>query len=524
MLLIQACEPLDEVYEELDKTVPSGVVKVLSHELNNTFSSDDEAKNTIPGILNDEFPQLGDGSAVTVSYNLQSSAIEPVAPYTSATDYILGKDDYSFISSRAGQVGYINDIDHIADILAENISDPANGQVVAVTYDYSPVSYDKAGVILLKEDFETADDLSAYQAVNQQGDNEWEIYSSSSGYKAARMSGFADGNVPNEDWLILPAVDLSGFDQAILNVSQVIHFLGDAVIGNEIAIKISTDYDGSNIASATWTNLTFDQWPEGNSYDIVDGEASLAAWGDEEVHLAFYYKSTTDFAPQWRIDEISVAEGEVVKTEKRNNFYEYSGSEWVLSEDVYLLNPADYDAMGAPGQYDNFSSSVSATNYLPQFLNQKYPYAQEEDQIVVIYKYFSSSAGATQYRGNIYTFQNSEWVGFKPSLQFVKEEGVWVPDNTIAYALTADDYIAIADAYESINAAGSASVRTYKNFDVSLWPEAQIHEAVIARMTEVFPVKEGQKYLVTYATYSGSTGEATVKIIGSNGGYILFEE
>jgi len=47
---------------------------------------------------------------------------------------------------------------------------------------------------------------------------------------------------------------------------------------------------------------------------------------------------------------------------------------------------------------DVCSSDLAPEGYLPSFLNFKFPYAQEEDALVVMYKYYS---GGTNVRGNL---------------------------------------------------------------------------------------------------------------------------
>ncbi|WAC00829.1 hypothetical protein N7U66_11155 [Lacinutrix neustonica] len=85
---------------------------------------------------------------------------------------------------------------------------------------------------------------------------------------------------------------------------------------------------------------------------------------------------------------------------------------------------------GEPGQYNNFSSSVSPNNYLPTFLELNFPYGQEGQELVVIYDYYSSNSGP-QRRGNLYTFVDGMWNAYEStietSLQFGFDNGIWVP-------------------------------------------------------------------------------------------------
>jgi len=313
-----------------------------------------------------------------------------------------------------------------------------------------------------------------------------------------------------------------------LKLSQVLNFLATGVIGTDIAVKVSLDYDGVDPTSATWTNLDFDQWPAGSNYDIVESKVSLADYADETITIAFYYKSTLDYAPNWRLVNIVVEEGEAINTDQINVFYEYINSGWKpAGDEVYYLSSADYDAMGTgsgqPGQYNNFSSSIPADNYIPTLLGLKYPFAQEEDEIIVIYKYYSSTCSCTQTRGNLYTVVGGEWTPHQTTaaatLQFGKEDGVWVPDNTIRYTVTTADYeymgntLASDPEYSGI----VATLITYHDYD-SNWSQAQINYSLGVLLDHLVPnAPEGQKYLMSYLVYSGGIAEFSVKLIKEGG-------
>jgi hypothetical protein len=290
-------------------------------------------------------------------------------------------------------------------------------------------------------------------------------------------------------------------------------------------VKVSTDYAGDPL-TATWTDVNFDTWPAGNSYDIISSEASLAMYANQRIVIGLYYRSTEDFAPQWRVIDVLVEQGEAIKTVRMNAFYQYNGSWGALNEGVYYLSSADYDAMGAPGAFDNFSSTVPAENYLPALLEIKYPFAQEEDEIYVIYKYFSSSSGV-QTRGDLYTFTSGVWNVYESvaaqTLSFGHDGVSWVPDNTIKYSLTGADYAAIAAATATSNSAGSTSMATFGNVDVSLWTEEQLISAIGARLIEIFPTVEDQKYLVSYDTWEPGAGVRTIHLIYKSGAYIKVE-
>lgn len=100
----------------------------------------------------------------------------------------------------------------------------------------------------------------------------------------------------------------------------------------------------------------------------------------KNVNIAFKYvgngddkKSTT-----YQLDNIIIGNDipVLVKSEPQYAFYEKSAKGWnvVNDEDVFVLTPDDYTAMGEPGKNFNFSSSVLAEDYLPAYLAKKVAY------------------------------------------------------------------------------------------------------------------------------------------------------
>lgn len=132
----------------------------------------------------------------------------------------------------------------------------------------------------------------------------------------------------------------------------------------------------------------------------------------------------------------------------RGDYYQFNGSEWEAVEDVMYLSDADYDSMGSgPGKYNNFSSSAKPENYLPQFLSQTYPYAQEGMVMAVVYKYYSS--GVKTYADE-YTFIDGAWSIYNPveemTDQFINVGDKWIFDPTVKFTMEAADYQLIVDA------------------------------------------------------------------------------
>lgn len=92
--------------------------------------------------------------------------------------------------------------------------------------------------------------------------------------------------------------------------------------------------------------------------------------------------------------------------------FKFDGTQWKQYEndEVVLVMPADYDAMGSPGNYDNFSYSDSFEKYLPVFLANKFPYAEQGDTKIVLFKYYADKTTTVQpARYNL----DTEWTYFQ---------------------------------------------------------------------------------------------------------------
>jgi hypothetical protein len=185
------------------------------------------------------------------------------------------------------------------------------------------------------------------------------------------------------------------------------------------------------------------------------------------------------------------------------------------------------EASGQPGRYNNFGSTTPPDDYLPTFLGLKFPYAFEEDELLVIYDYFSSSSGA-QLRGNLYTVIDGAWVGHKSTiettLQFGHDGSKWVPDNTIKYTLVPADYDYLAAQLEGnpdFDNVSLASLANYDDFDYN-WSMDQLVYALGLLADFLNPgAEEGQKYIMTYLLYDNGVQTRVTPIIKTGGVWVL---
>jgi len=590
------CDPLEETYDEIDamkeeagQDLGLSITYSLIEEDYASFASSLRANKTVEDsakadfialysafnssiavdellgdLVNTKYPQLRKGAAVRVTYRLLEGETftDGSASYVDAPMYTLDADDYSGVSAEAGSFGFfdgnVNYSAEIPSILSSSIQSPSNGDIVAVSFDKVDVVYSSlTGETVYTEPFES--NIDGFTAFDLEGEQGWG-YGFSFGSTYAIMTGFSGGAQANKDWLVSPEIDLSGNKGSItLKMSQILNFQEDAVWGTNLRIVFANNYTG-DVATATWQDLTFDVLPAGDNWDVFDNQSDLSAAAGESIHLGFYYESTTDDAPNWRLTNITVEAGAAPETEDVNVFYQYDNSEWVrVSNEAYFLGSADYDAMGEgngqPGRFDNFSSSTPPEDYIPSFLSDLFPFALEGDEYVVVYKYF---AGSTVSRGDVYVFESGMWT---PSVyddqivnrtdQYVNTGEEFVFNPSVTFTMVGSDFQLITDEVkktrpELVNSFGTGedlygSDAFFVNFDTRLssrleeddngdplQPEyiglsAEESTALIAeRVTEGIKVMLEVKYsdvqpiegidifyTVSYVTFDGTDGTGT---------------
>jgi len=185
------------------------------------------------------------------------------------------------------------------------------------------------------------------------------------------------------------------------------------------------------------------------------------------------------------------------EVQDRSGFYLYEEQEWKPVPNVYVLTPSDYDNMGAPGQYDNFSDDVSPDNYLSTFLNLKFPYASEGDVKVTVFQYYTGSG--TETRAREYHYDGSKWFEYEPietrTSQFIHSQGQWVFDPTVKFTMASSDYQIVVDAVREeygsyfVDEYGTGEYYTgassyYSNFDLRVEPRQNYYSDEYGDMTE----------------------------------------
>jgi hypothetical protein len=538
-ILLTACDPLEDIYKEIEKENTGyanrferllsaddyAAIADIARESENPedsadadfiednayFSDDVPASKYIPPFLSREYPALGLTSVANVGYDFYADYPEYLNELTTPEEYRLTDSNYLEVGEQQGQyktfIGSDDPARYIPGFLTSAIQDPAKGDVRLVKFKYTPVINDPSVTKqMASEDYQLIVDWvkdnvdTSY--IGSYGDSE--TYHGAGSYYQnfdARDGYWEDTAFVSSEEAILSAIGNVWLPAKYPNAIP-------EVEGKTVYYNISyTTYDGSF-----------------HSYNVV---LECTSAGDPPVFELVDGPSKEDIS---RSSTTSI---------DRGAYYKYDGSEWEAMEDVYYLSSADYDEMGPPGNYDNFSDSDPPELYIPQLLARMYPYAQVDAKLAVGYKYYAS--GKTTVRAGEYIFA-TEWSPYEPVVekvdQFIQNGTNWVFDPTVTFYMASADYQLIVDWVKAnkgesyLDSDGTAefyygAASYYANFDIRSgnWEAAEFdtwEEAVAESIGKVLlPVKYPDAvaqvdgvdvyYVVQFDTYSGSDGNWSMK-------------
>jgi hypothetical protein len=130
-----------------------------------------------------------------------------------------------------------------------------------------------------------------------------------SGTKYAEFTSYQSGQATNVAWLISPAINMDSRDNETLVFDVAQAYVSST--SNSIELFISTNYNGTDVLSATWTPLTFNRPPlnfETNFDFFSSGLIDLSSY-EGDVFIAFKCKgSGTNFSLDgtYSIDNIRI--------------------------------------------------------------------------------------------------------------------------------------------------------------------------------------------------------------------------
>ncbi len=155
---------------------------------------------------------------------------------------------------------------------------------------------------ILDEPFTTG--IGQFTTENVKGTQTWNHDAS---YKYMKVSGYQGGtNYENEDWLISPALDLTGATAAKWTFE---HAIGPNIPVNMTTFHtawVSSNYTSGDPNAATWTQVTI-AYPSVKWTFDGSGDLNLSAFlGKPNVHVAFKYTCSTTESATWEVKNIKV--------------------------------------------------------------------------------------------------------------------------------------------------------------------------------------------------------------------------
>ena len=234
----------------------------------------------------------------------------------------------------------------------------------------------------------------------------WKIDDSRGCYKGSAFVN--EKKLPSESYVVSSEIDLSKATAPVLNFNLAINHLGEKNLATDFfTVRVSSDYTG-DVASATWTDLTYDASNVGSSWTSTDQSIDLSQFKGQKIVIAYGYKSTDKCAPTVQLKNTlvkekkywdvclfkEVPENEVAAAMMRMTrasgayantaaLYVYTNGTWAeyAKEDVNVLvaDPKLYAEIGT-----DYVSKPSII--FPVYLAQKFPYAVKGEQVAVVYK------------------------------------------------------------------------------------------------------------------------------------------
>ncbi|MFO8067836.1 MAG: choice-of-anchor J domain-containing protein [Bacteroidales bacterium] len=288
------------------------------------------ATNLIKEYIDDNFPNdkviiLGDlNDVVTDDYDnnvFQSILDDPL-------NYVFA--DYSIATGSQDNWSYPNYPSHIDHIIITNelfshfythtsgietlkIEDYLSGGWNDYTQDISdhrPVAIKlfMDENLVLKKDFEDQSLTSGgWTSYNVTGAQVWTVPDTQYGHNnsyCAFISGYDNGFLENENWLVSPGFSPADYDHLRLSFWNTSAYTGPA-----LQLFYSNDFS-DNPLTATWTEIDDAVWHDGADNwvwtysEVID----LSNLPGATTHIAFKYTSTNQESASWEIDDILLSD------------------------------------------------------------------------------------------------------------------------------------------------------------------------------------------------------------------------
>lgn len=412
----------------------SGELSALKTSL--TFTDELPGTEYIPAFLAATWYTGDDGSAIKVTYNQRRASTATEKALNAASIYSVSNEDYETAWEGAKNTFFTpteSASKHVPGILKTKYPEAANGDMVLVDYNYSEQE-PSGDAPALSEGFDGQTNgenvaIDGWHNVTTIGTYAWQAKSYSGNLYIQQSAYKHDGEL--ESYMITPAVSIESgmkltFDACYGNYKAE---------GGRLSVLYSenlSDFTKEAIDAATWTDITsavnipVPDGTYGTLANVCDYDLSTLA--GKKVYFAFRYNGNSNNATTTvQLDNVVVKKAagtSDLKSTQVSDLFQFNGTDWKLFTGALSLDAADYKAMGS--NYGNLDSSMAPDNYLPVYMSQRYPYAQEEDQYTVAYKYYDGKSNSVKCA--TYMMQAGKWATTTVQVltnQFVLTNGKW---------------------------------------------------------------------------------------------------
>jgi hypothetical protein len=529
-MVFTSCDPLEDIHTEIDAQ-DNAIVGDTEYTLidddydalelySGTFSTVEEAREMIPGLLTEMFPAWGNNSSAAVTF-LVSGLVDKYDYTVSAGDYteiglnsLLSSDDfdaffaYKFPSVEKGTV--------------VNLTFKSNPDIV--DYELTTADYDLVGNTYGNFDIRTGKDEETIEARRIKIETIL-LNNSPDGtvgdiYKVTYKGFNNDYDVVTLDMEVVLTAGTAGVTNYTLTDAD-FDLVGNGQYNN-FDIRAGKDEETIEARRAKIETILLNNFPsavDGDIYNVTyavyEGFASTRTTA--VIKNGASYDLFTDFdPPTYQLYTFAFVDN--------TSTFVYTGN-W---EAPYILTTEDYIALGHNDddlEGRNVEQRLESARLLEVYLGNLYPYAAEGDFMAVQYNSYEGS-GVTAIENVNFTFDGSKWNGITDmTIQFGHDGTTWVPDNTIKYTLIRNaDYEYMASQLTDAEYAGLiGNLAKYGDFDYN-WTDEQIHYALILFLDNYdSSAEEGQKYLLTYVIYDNGENEYSTRFIKTGGAWVLNE-
>ncbi len=302
-----------------------------------------------------------------------------------------------------------------------------------------------------------------------------------------------------------------------------------------------SDIDDAKTMLPAFLAIKYQYWGEGSSVevtfnlstDIINEEAYTVS-SQDYADLGFNFgnfSDESDFQAFFAFKYPDAARGDLVEL----TYQWWSGSVETRTDKFILLSEwkkttqfsdEDYTAMGQG--FSNFSDEEEAEFKIGIYLGLLNPFAQTDDEIVTLYKFYNGTG--VEDKVVPYVYDGDKWNLMENTVKFGLKDGVWIPDNTIRYTLVGADYDYMsAQLIAEPDFEGPAeNMGNFGSFNIDIdsdnyWsPEMLLTAFDILLDNLNASAADGQKYIITYKAYDGNNVITVEKKLIKTGGNWIF--